>query len=268
MKDSDSGSTTLGALVGDLQAAIVFLTRLPPSVVGVEAGGRPDFRRGARAFPVAGALIGAVGGSVVIGAAILGLPPLVSAGLAVAATMLLTGGLHEDGLADTADSFGGATSERKLQIMDDSSVGAAGPARPALVFSVVFRVGGLAAIAEHSAAAAALALVAAEAVSRAALVRLWHDLPAARTSGLGRDTGPPDQGAMLVALAIAGLIAAVAAVPAVGWRATALACFLAALATYVFIRMTARTIGGYTGDALGACQQVALAAFLIGASAG
>jgi adenosylcobinamide-GDP ribazoletransferase len=265
MKGDHPLSTDFGTVMEEIKSAIVFLTRLPPQLVGVEVDRRPDFRRGARVFPVAGALIGLAGGAVLIAAAALGMPPLVSAVLAVTATMLVTGGLHEDGLADTADSFGGATTERKLEIMDDARVGTYGAA--ALIVSVVLRAAALAQIAQASALAAALTLIAAEAASRAALVSLWHDLPAARMSGLAHETGPPDQNAMLVALAAAVVIVIVTALPTVGWRATILGCVLAAIATYAFTRLTARAIGGRTGDSLGACQQAAVIAFLIGASA-
>jgi adenosylcobinamide-GDP ribazoletransferase len=71
---------------------------------------------------------------------------------------------------------------------------------------------------------------------------------------------------MLVALAIAAVVAVVATLPAVGLWATILAGALAAGATYAVIRLTARTLGGRTGDSLGACQQIAVIAFLIGAS--
>jgi adenosylcobinamide-GDP ribazoletransferase len=149
--------------------------------------------------------------------------------------------------------------------MDDSRVGTYGAT--ALVFSILLRVVALGSIAAAVGPfRAALVLVAAEAVSRAALVRLWHDLPAARMGGLADDTGPPDQSAMLVALAIAAVVAVVATLPAVGLWATILAGALAAGATYAVIRLTARTLGGRTGDSLGACQQIAVIAFLIGAS--
>ncbi len=253
------------AVVDDLKAAIVFLTRLPPRSVGVDEYNRPDFRRGARVFPLAGALIGVAGGVVLLVAAILGMPPLVSAGLAVTATMILTGGLHEDGLADTADSFGGATTERRLEIMDDSRVGTYGAA--ALIVSILLRVAAVAAIAARGPVAAALALIAAEAVSRGALVWLWHDLPAARMSGLAHETGPPDQNAMLIALIASGIIVFVTELPTIGLRATLLGCLLAAIAAYAFARLTAQAIGGRTGDSLGACQQIALIAFLVGAAA-
>jgi adenosylcobinamide-GDP ribazoletransferase len=264
MRGDDSLSPDPGTLVDDLRSAIVFLTRLPSRVVGVDPARRPDFQRGARVFPIAGALIGAVGGVALVAAGLLGVPMLVAAGIAVGTTVIFTGALHEDGLADSADSFGGTTTERKLEIMDDSRIGTYGAL--AVVFSILFRVGALAAIAGRDAFAAALALVAAEAVSRAALVRLWHDLPAARMSGLSHETGPPDQNAMVIALALAAVIAVVAAVPAVGWRAMLVGSVLAAIATYGFTRLTARAIGGRTGDSLGACQQIAVVAFLIGAA--
>jgi adenosylcobinamide-GDP ribazoletransferase len=111
---------------------------------------------------------------------------------------------------------------------------------------------------------AAWALVAAEAVSRAALVRLWHELPAARSSGLAADTGPPDERAMFIALGGAGVVTAIVVIPSSGFTAAVMAGVIAVGATYLFIRICAREIGGRTGDTLGACQQVAAIAFLIG----
>jgi adenosylcobinamide-GDP ribazoletransferase len=248
---------------GDLKSALAFLTRVPARWLGIDPDRRPDFRRAAGLFPVAGVLIGIAGGIVIIIASAIGVPPLVAAALAVAATIGLTGALHEDGLADVADSFGGATAERRLEIMQDSRVGTYGAA--ALVLSLVIRVACLAAILGAGVLQAALALVIAEGISRAALVRLWHDLPPAQASGLAHDTGPPDNNAMILALATAAVLA-LASVPVVGLRAAVLAAVLAALAAYIFVRLTAEAIGGRTGDTLGACQQVALIAWLIGAA--
>lgn len=266
LNDRPTGSAAgeFGIAVGELRAAAAFLTRLPARATGADTSRAPDFRSGARVFPVVGALIGLAGGVVLVVAMALGVPAYVAAALAVAATAGLTGGLHEDGLADTADSFGGATTERKLEIMDDSRVGTYGAL--AIALSVTIRIAALGAVASTGAVRGALALVAAEAVSRAALVRVWHDLPAART-GLSTDTGPPDQNAMLIALGIAAVIAVLVGVPALGLWAALLAGGLAAAATWLTIRLTAQTLGGRTGDTLGACQQVALVAFLVGASA-
>jgi adenosylcobinamide-GDP ribazoletransferase len=265
MNDQRPIPNEIANAIDELKSASIFLTRLPSRIVGLDTSRVPDFKHGARVFPVVGALVGVGGGIVLVVASRVGIPSLLSAALAIATIVLATGGLHEDGLADTADSFGGATTERKLAIMDDSRVGTYGAT--ALVFSILLRVVALGSIAAAVGPfRAALVLVAAEAVSRAALVRLWHDLPAARMGGLADDTGPPDQSAMLVALAIAAVVAVVATLPAVGLWATILAGALAAGATYAVIRLTARTLGGRTGDSLGACQQIAVIAFLIGAS--
>jgi adenosylcobinamide-GDP ribazoletransferase len=248
----------------EMKAAAIFLTRLPARLVTFDSGKAPDFTHGARVFPAVGALIGLAGGIVLIIAMWLGVPALVAAAVAVGFIVLITGGLHEDGLADMSDALGGATIEERLEILDDSRVGTFGAL--ALVFSILIRIAAVGAIAATGAFRAALALVAAEAVSRAGLVRLWHDLPAARLGGLSSDTGPPNQNAMLVALAVAAVVTVVVGVPSIGLWATILASALAALATFGMIRLTAQMLGGRTGDALGATQQVALAAFLVGAS--
>ncbi len=249
--------------VGDLKSSLAFLTRVPAGWLGVDPDIRPHFRRAAGLFPVVGLLVGIAGGIVLVVAGAIGVPPLVAAALAVATTMGLTGALHEDGLADVADSLGGATAERRLEIMHDSRIGSFGAA--ALVLSLVIRIACLAAIIGAGVVHAAIALALAEGISRAALVRLWHELPPAEDGGLAHDTGPPDNNAMVLALATAAVLAVVA-IPVVGLRPAVLAAVLAALATYIFTRLTAQAVGGRTGDTLGACQQVALVAWLIGAA--
>ena len=253
------------ALLEDFKTSAGFLTRLPGAWLSLD-GARPDFRRAARLFPLVGALVGIVGGIVLLLAHWFHVPPLVSAALAVLTTMVFTGGLHEDGLADTADGFGGgANTERKLEIMDDSRIGTFGVA--AVVFSILIRVGVLASLLPYGAFRTALVLVAAEAISRGAIVRFWQELPAARLSGLGHDTGSPSQNAMVVALLASLAIALVLVWPSFGFGAALLGILLAAIATYMFARLSYREIGGRTGDTLGACQQIAVVAFLIGVAA-
>jgi adenosylcobinamide-GDP ribazoletransferase len=263
MQAEDPFRAGLVTLLGELRASLVFLTRIPAGLVGGATDRQPDFREAARLFPVVGAIVGAVGGFVLLLSVWLGASLLLAASLAVLVVVALTGALHEDGLADTVDGFGGgATAERKLEIMDDSRVGTFGVV--ALVFSILIRVAALSAIAAGGLWHAALALVAAEAVGRAALVRLWHELPAARITGLAHDTGPPDQRAMLVALIVAAVAVAALVIPTSGLGAAVGGVVLAIVATYLFIRLTAHEIGGRTGDTLGACEQVAVIAFLAG----
>jgi adenosylcobinamide-GDP ribazoletransferase len=263
MDANDSPPPDFDAAIGDFRAALAFLTRIPAGWLGVAPDARPDFRRASGIFPLVGCVVGAAGGGVMLAAGAIGVPPLASAVLAVTATMALTGGLHEDGLADTADSFGGATAERRLEIMDDSRIGSFGAA--ALAVSLLLRVACLTALAVYGLWTAALTLVIAEGISRAAPVRMWHDLPPARLSGLAHDAGPPGNFAMLLALAMAGVLALLA-IPVVGLRPAVLAAVLAALAAYVCMRLTGQALGGRTGDTLGACQQVALLAYLVGAA--
>jgi adenosylcobinamide-GDP ribazoletransferase len=251
------------ALIDDARASAAFLTRLPAAWLGETQARRPDFRRASRMFPLVGAAIGLAGGAVLVVAALLGAPLIIAAALAIVATMLVTGGLHEDGLADTVDGFGGgATADAKLDIMRDSRIGSHGAA--ALIFSILIRVGALWSVSVGSPWRAGLALLAAEAVSRTALMRVWHDLPAARPVGLAHDTGPPDMEAMLTAQAL-GLVIALAAVwPSAGLGPGIAGILLALLATYIFIAISRTQIGGRTGDTLGASQQIALVAFLVG----
>ena len=215
--------------------------------------------RAVRVFPVIGALIGLAGG---IGFAIadgLGLPALVAALIAVGVTALLTGALHEDGLADVADGFGGGrTREGKLAIMRDSRIGAYGVL--ALLLVVAIKVGALADL--KTAGEGIAALIAAGAASRAAMPALMRWLPAARADGLSAMAGRPSRDHVWTGLAIAVVIAVVL----LSW--TGIIALLAAGAGALIIAWLARRqIGGQTGDVLGATQQIAELLFLLGLAA-
>lgn len=263
MTTTDPLHTGVAGLVADLRASAAFLTRLPAAWLGGAGAGRPDLAVASRMFPLVGAGVGLVGGAVLVVAAFLGVPLFVAAALAVAATMVTTGGLHEDGLADTFDGFGGGTTpERKLDIMRDSRIGAYGAS--ALIFSILIRTGALWSLAIANPWRAGLALIAAEAVSRTALMRLWHDLPAARPQGLAHDTGPPEPEALLIAQALALVIALATVWPTAGLAAAIVGILLAGAGTYMFMAVSRAQIGGRTGDTLGACQQIAAVLFLLG----
>lgn len=251
--------------IADFRAALVFLTRFPPRAIGASTKAPPDFRRAAGVFPLVGALVGLAGGIVLVLAAAIGLPPTIAAAFAVIVTVLLTGGLHEDGLADTADALGGSIVERRLEIMADSRIGTYGAI--ALIFSVLLRVAALAALVATGPLHAAAVLVAAEAVSRAAITWMWHDLPAAKPGGLSETTGPPQGGALALAVALVAAIVLITVAPALDFAAALICTAVAALATYIVMRLVKRILGGRTGDTLGACQQIAAAAFLCAAVA-
>src|ERR1700719_4117799 len=154
----------LDRLLADVKTSVLFCTRLPFSDA-TPIGGR-DLAHASWALPVAGLLVGGIGAVVYWAVVWIGLPSWPAAALALAATVAITGCLHEDGLADTADGFGGGRDrERKLDIMRDSRLGTYGAC--ALVMSLLLRWAALAAIAHP--ASVALSLVAAHAFARATL---------------------------------------------------------------------------------------------------
>ena len=226
----------------------MLLTRLPVHRLGLH---RPA---GACvwAYPVVGALVGGVGAAVLLLAQFARLPPLVAAAAAIGATILVSGGLHEDGLADTADGFGGGgTVARKLEIMRDSRIGSYGAL--ALLFGVLLRVAALAGM-PHP----AWALVAAGALGRGAMLVPLAQLRPARGDGLA--SGMRDAGLLRIGVGL--VIAAAFAVPSPA------ALLAAAAAGFGMAWLARRQVGGYTGDVLGATEQVAECAVLAVMAAG
>jgi adenosylcobinamide-GDP ribazoletransferase len=255
---------TRAALAGwrdDLVVAARFLTRLPldrPQDPPSPIPARP-VAAAMRAFPLVGILVGIVGWLVYALADALALPAAASALLAVAATVAVTGALHEDGLADTADGFGGGAERvRKLAIMRDSRSGAYGVL--ALVFSVGLRVAALSVLMPPR---AGLALIAAHAVSRAGLPAVMRWLEPARDDGLGAAAGRPDDAAVLWCLASAFVIALLC----LGGGTGLAGLVVTAAAMAAVAALARRQIGGYTGDVLGAAQQIGEIAMLLTAAA-
>lgn len=241
----------------DFATATTFFTRIPAPP---PTGGPRALADAAWAFPLVGAGIGGFAALVFLAAQLLGLGDWPAALLAVLAGLVLTGALHEDGLADTADGFfGGADREQRLAIMGDSRHGTFGVL--AIVLSVLLRAAALAGIGE--AVQTGLALIAAHAASRAALPLAMRILAPARAEGLGAAAGRPPMRLAVVALIIGTVITLAALGPGRGVLAIALA------GSVLFgLGVTAqRRIGGYTGDVLGAFQQVGEIVMLLTAAA-
>lgn len=228
------------------------LTRLP---AGRIAGDVPAMGASAWSWPLVGLVLGALSALVWSVALRLGLPTLPAATLACLCLTVLAGGLHEDGLADLADGFwGGRERERRLEIMRDSRIGSYGAL--AISFSVLISVGSLASLAPRD---GALALIAVSSASRAAMPLALHLMPPARSDGLGRAAGAVAPRAVAVALVI-GLLS----LTMIGfWTGLTVAVLMAA-AGFALALLALRKIGGQTGDALGALQQVtALTGWLV-----
>ncbi|HXF57348.1 MAG TPA: adenosylcobinamide-GDP ribazoletransferase, partial [Actinomycetota bacterium] len=232
-----------------LRVALSLLTRVP---VGAALWGRPELARAVGWFAVVGGLLGAALAGAYAGLRLV-LPAPVASAMAVALGVVLTGALHEDGLADTADALAGRDREEALRILKDPAHGTYGVL--ALVLSVVLRVGALAGL---DAWAALAVLPAAHALSRAAAAVLLRALGPARLEGLGASYAAavaPRQLALggAAAVLLAGLSMGPWGLPA------AAAAGLGALGVGALAR---RRFGGMTGDVLGAAQQVGEVAVL------
>jgi adenosylcobinamide-GDP ribazoletransferase len=233
-----------------------FLTRVPVASAMPEGGRLAD---AAWAFSLVGAGIGSVAAFVLLIAQLLGLGDWPASLLAVLSGIALTGALHEDGLADTVDGLaGGHDRETKLAIMRDSRLGSFGGL--ALVLSVALRAAALAQLGQ--ALYAGLALIAAHALSRALLPAAMRALPRARADGLAAAAGRPGSTAAIIALLVGAAITLAALGPIRG----AIAVGLAAAAVAAAALLARRQVGGYTGDVLGAFQQVAEIVILLAAA--
>ncbi len=180
--------------------------------------------------------------------------------IALSAGLAVTGAFHEDGLADTADGFGGGESrDDKLRIMRDSRHGTFGVL--ALVMSIALRAAALGTIGEPI--RAGLALIAAHAASRGALPALMRILAPARADGLGAMAGRPSRTVAIVAAVVGGGIA----LALLGPRTGAIALLLSGAALALAAMLARRQIGGYTGDVLGFFQQIGEIVMLLAASA-
>ena len=247
---------------------MTFYTLVPARWLGAEGLEQESvpMAQAMRMAPLAGLLVGAAGAVAFALAAVVTGSLLAAAASAVAATMLLTGALHEDGLADMADALAGATPQKRLEIMRDSRIGSFGAA--ALSISILLRVALLAAISQAGGiAAAVLVLIAAHAVSRGFALWLPYYLPPARKSGAAVAFGRPDERVFLEAILISLVIAFLTAASVADIIATGVAVLVSALTVFCATWPAQRLFGGQTGDLSGATQQLAEIAFLFGFAA-
>lgn len=244
-------------VVADLRMAASFVTILPVASSKPAADGA--VARATWALPVAGLLVGLAGALVYKIASRFGLTPNLGALLALATTALITGALHEDGLADTADGLGGRTRDRKLEIMRDSRIGTYGVC--ALILSFGLRWSALAVIANPW--AVTLALCAAHAASRAGVPAFMSLVPPARPDGLSAGAGAPPGRSVAIAFALGTLALTLALGPG---KALA-GLILLSLTGLMLARLAIRQIGGQTGDILGAFEQLGEILILLVAAA-
>jgi adenosylcobinamide-GDP ribazoletransferase len=240
-----------------LFAAIQFFTRLPvPAWVGHDEG---HLRGAIHYLPAIGLLVGCTGAATLLLGSLLW-PPLVAVVVSTVATVLLTGALHEDGLADAMDGLGGGrTRDQALAIMKDPRTGVFGAL--ALVLALLLKVACLQAVVP---AQAAQLLVCGHALSRLGVVVLMARLPYARATGASR-ARPFAQDVSSVSIAVAA-ITGIAPLTLLGAPALGGAGAAAAVGGICGLYLR-RRLGGYTGDSMGAGQQLMELGFYLGAIA-
>jgi adenosylcobinamide-GDP ribazoletransferase len=233
----------------DVATALALLTRFPI---------KADFDRASGAswaYPIAGTVLGTLAALITAVGGWLGVNPALAAGVYLLATILMSGAMHEDGLADTADGFwGGWETARRLEIMKDSAIGAYGVI--ALILSMITRWAAVWLLIEGGWWFFPLIVI--ETLSRSAMPVLMHVLPNARQSGLSQSQGRPD-------MATAGLAVASAAVLSlllIGLVTVPL-LIVGGLAATGMLYLAKTKIGGQTGDVLGATQQITAIALLM-----
>lgn len=259
----------MNALWHELRLAAIawqFLTRVPlPAPVARRVGYRDAWlQASARHFPLVGALVGAVAAAVFVVASLV-FPAAVAAGLCLAATILLTGGFHEDGWADVCDGLGGAADrERALRIMKDSRIGAFGAMGLVLMIGLKW-----ATLMSMPAALAAAALLLGHTASRAAAVSLiWRlryagDAEQAKAKPLATHLSSGGWGvAVGWAVVVGGAVSAF-----VSWSVLIVAAACCVATAWWCARWFERRLGGYTGDCLGATQQLCELVIYLGITA-
>ena len=231
--------------------ALQFFTRLPiPRWVGFEPAW---LHHASRYFPLVGLVVAALAALVYFAAAYLW-PTPVAVLLSMAASIYLTGAFHEDGFADMCDGFGGGmTRERVLEIMKDSRIGTYGAVGAGLLLALKFAL-----LSSFPPITAVAALLVAHPLSRLAAASLIWKLEYARDEGKAKPMAQEMSDAEF-AIASACAFAPLALAGSAGclrWSAI-VASVLAAFAMATWIgRKCVRRIGGYTGDCLGAVQQL------------
>ena len=235
----------------DILAAFSLLTRLPVPVDHTRSGERANLATWA--YPIVGAVVGALSGLVLTIAMALLLPSGLAAAFALLAAAALTGAMHEDGLADCADGFwGGPDRTRRLEIMKDSSIGAYGA-----VVLIIFLLAEWSAIEALVFSNPILTFAGIGAISRLPMVLAMWVMPNARDNGLAAGVGMPPAMSVQIATGITLMIALIT----LGWVGIAAMVF-AVLAALIIGAIANTKIEGYTGDVLGAMQKCAVLAAL------
>jgi adenosylcobinamide-GDP ribazoletransferase len=247
----------------DLVMGLRFFSRLP---TGDRPFERPDLNRIAMGLPFTSVVIGFLPALLMMLCAWATVPSYFAAALGVAAMIVATGAMADDALADSADGlFGGATIERRLEIMKDSRHGTYGVA--ALGLYMLLRVTAIGAVAAYNPLAAAGIWLAATVLARSGSLWLSVELPNAREGGASASAGRVSRRSFFVGAVFAAILTLILAAPFTSFVAIVLAIAAAAGVASAWVWGCRKLIGGQTGDLIGALSALieiaALTVFLV-----
>ncbi len=244
----------MAKLIEHLALTLAFFSRIPlPKTLGSRISHNAKLGEAAYLFPITGLII-ALPIAFVWYFSSLYLPSTLAAGLAIGTSLLITGGLHEDGFADCADGLGATPDKTKaMEIMRDSRIGTYGTL--ALILSVGLR---WAALATLSPLIGIFAILISHSSARSIMTIAMRFSNYAREDGLGRQASKISSSNFILSMVIAFIIAII-----FGSFAGIMAITLATLTAWLFLKRLEQRIGGYTGDGLGAMQQIAEITILI-----
>ena len=246
--DEDRPPRAGQSVVGDVAAALLLLSRLPATWHSFPEHNPPNFTSALWAFPLVGVIVGGAGGVILVTAAELGLPPMAAAALALVGIAMLSGAMHEDGLADMADGFGGGhDSQSVMRIMHDSRIGAYGVL--ALILATTLRLALLVfCLGQFSGwhLVGFMALIGG--ASRFQPVLQLAVFPLSPHASLAALTGRPGPARLIVAFALwaPAMVWLLGAVPA------AMIAIPACMLSLWIGRLATRRVEGLTGDVMGA----------------
>lgn len=246
----------------DIVMSLRFFSRLP---TGDRPFTAPNLDRMAMSLPFASLIIGFLPALLMMLCAWATMPSYFAAAIGVAAMLVATGAMADDALADAADGlFGGATIERRLEIMKDSRHGTYGVA--ALALYLLLRVTAIGAVAAYNPVAAAGIWLAATVLGRSGALWLSVELPNAREGGASASAGRVGKRSFAIGAGFAAVVALILAAPFTSFVAVVLAVVAAGLVAMAWVWGCRKLIGGQTGDligALGALIEVAVLAVLL-----
>jgi adenosylcobinamide-GDP ribazoletransferase len=246
--------------------ALGFFTRIPvPSFADFQES---ELNHSAKYFPLIGIIVGMVGAGIFILSALF-LPQNIAVLISMAATIYLTGAFHEDGLADSADGLGGGWQrEQILTIMQDSRLGTYGAAALFLMLFAKFQL-----LSSLNSYFIPFAIIAGHALSRLSAVYVMATLSYTKPSGKAKplatqisalDLFVANVFGLLPFIVIVGLLLANNHALEISIKFVVMALIPVLLSWVWWRHKIKKWLGGYTGDTLGAMQQITELAFYLG----